>query len=97
MDEQARRYRKAQLEDIVTRKDVETMSKTRTTNAQLDSKVAYINGEYGLSLTWETRNGYKALERKEGGRTLARGTATELWNVLDAIETVLYFKERGGE
>lgn len=69
---------------------------TRTTKEQLDSKVDYFNRTNFTrnKLSLESRNGTTVLCLFNGSRDLARGTKAEIWQVLDVIETVLYFEQR---
>ena len=64
---------------------------TRTTSAQLDSKVEYLNKWHGTNFSWESHAGCKVL--CNGTRDLFRGSAGDLWRVLDVVEHVLYAKE----
>ena len=67
----------------------------RVTNKQLDSKAAYLNDGHGLNLSIEGAYGRTYLCMNKGSKNLFQGTKADVWNVMDVIETVLYFKKGG--
>ena len=67
---------------------------SKTTEAQLDKKLEYVNSQLKNKLTLSAQYGYWGLEMFGGSKRIATGTKSEIWEVLNGIEEVVHYENK---